>query len=80
MSGAFPEIVRALASMPRECVLDGELAVPDAFGRSDFEEVRRRNLLQRPRMIDDAARRFPGTSSLFDPRGLPWWSTEARTW
>jgi len=66
MSGAFPEIVRALASMPRECVLDGELAVPDAFGRSDFEEVRRRNLLRRPRMIAEAAARRPAVLVEFD--------------
>jgi len=31
----------------------------DQNGRSDFEEVRRRNLLQRPRMIADAASRRP---------------------
>jgi hypothetical protein len=29
-------------------VLDGELVVPDLNGRSDFEEVRRRNLLLGP--------------------------------
>jgi len=38
---------------------DGELVVADSNGRSDFEEVRRRNLLQRPRMIADAATRRP---------------------
>jgi len=47
-------------------VLDGELVVPDACARSDFEEVRRRNLLQRPRMIAEAAARRPAVLIVFD--------------
>jgi bifunctional non-homologous end joining protein LigD len=38
---AFPEIGAALARLP-DAVLDGELVVPAADGRSDFEELRRR--------------------------------------
>ena len=38
----------------------------DQNGRSDFEEVRRRNLLQRPRMIADAASRRPAVLVVFD--------------
>ena len=38
----------------------------DQNGRSDFEEVRRRNLLQRPRMIADAAARRPAVLVVFD--------------
>ena len=47
-------------------MLDGELVVPTTEGRSDFEELRRRNLLQRPRMIDDAAARRPAVFVLFN--------------
>src|SRR5690349_12620747 len=66
MAEAFPEILRALATLPDNLVLDGELVVPDAYGRSDFEEVRRRNLLQRPRMIAEAAARRPAVLVEFD--------------
>src|SRR5690349_1295971 len=66
MAEPFPEILRALAAMPDNLVLDGELVVPDAYGRSDFEEVRRRNLLQPPRMIADAAARRPAVLVVFD--------------
>ncbi len=65
-SRGFPEIVAALRRLHRDVVLDGELVVPDAYGRSDFEEVRRRNLLQRPRMIADAATRRPAVLVVFD--------------
>jgi len=47
MAEPFPEIVSALEQLPDGLVLDGELVVPAADGRSDFEEVRRRNLIQR---------------------------------
>jgi bifunctional non-homologous end joining protein LigD len=66
MADAFPEIPRALAALRDNLVLDGELVVPDAYGRSDFEEVRRRNLLQRPRMIADAAAHRPAVLVVFD--------------
>ena len=44
MTSAFPEVVRALAQLPGDVVLDGELVVPTGEGRSDFEELRRRAL------------------------------------
>jgi ATP-dependent DNA ligase len=47
-------------------MLDGELVVPTVEGRSDFEELRRRNLLQRPRMIAEAAARRPAVYVVFD--------------
>ena len=47
-------------------VLDGELVVPTPEGRSDFEEVRRRNLIQRPRMIHEAATASPAVLIVFD--------------
>ena len=66
MADPFPEVMRALSSLRRNLVLDGELVVPDQNGRSDFGEVRRRNLLQRPRMIADAAARRPAVLLVFD--------------
>jgi bifunctional non-homologous end joining protein LigD len=65
MTAQFPETAAALARLP-DAVLDGELVVPTAEGRSDFEELRRRNLLQRPRMIAEAAARRPAVLVLFD--------------
>ena len=43
------------SNLPDGLVLDSELVVPAADGRSDFEQVRRRNLIQRPRMIQEGA-------------------------
>ena len=40
--------------------------MPDGNGKSDFEELRRRNLLQRPRMIAEAALRRPAVLVVFD--------------
>jgi len=54
-----------LARLP-DAVLDGELVVPTADGRSDFEELRRRNLLQRPRLIAEASVRRPAVLVLLD--------------
>ena len=65
MAAAFPEIVAALHEMP-DATLDGELVVPDAAGRSDFEELRRRNLLQRPQMIHEASILRPAVFVAFD--------------
>jgi ATP-dependent DNA ligase len=41
--------METLARLPRGLVLDGELVVQDAAGRSDFAVLRRRALVQRPR-------------------------------
>jgi bifunctional non-homologous end joining protein LigD len=65
MTEQFPEVAAALARLP-DAVLDGELVVPTADGRSDFEELRRRNLLQRPRMVAEAAARRPAVLVVFD--------------
>jgi len=54
-----------LARLP-DAVLDGELVVPTADGPSDFEELRRRNLLQRPRLIAEASVRRPAVLVLLD--------------
>jgi len=66
MTDPFPEIVAALEQLPDGLVLDGELVVPAPDGRSDFEEVRRRNLIQRPRMVQEAAAKSPAVLIVFD--------------
>ena len=65
MADQFPEVTAALSRLPN-AVLDGELVVPTAEGRSDFEELRRRNLLERPRMIAESAARRPAVLVVFD--------------
>lgn len=66
ISTKFPEIVDALATLPGDVVLDGELVVPDSGGRADFEASHRRALLQRPRAISIAANRAPAVLVVFD--------------
>ena len=66
MAEPFPEIVSALEQLPDGPVLDSELVVPAADGRSDFEQVRRRNLIQRPRMIQEGAAKSPAVLIVFD--------------
>jgi ATP-dependent DNA ligase len=86
MGVAFPEIVPAVAALPGHVTLDAELVVPTAERRSDFEELRRRALLQRPRAIAEAAKRMPALLLVFDIlhaaecdlRALP--LHERRTW
>jgi len=38
----FPELLPALASLPADCILDGEVCVLDGLGRADFERVHAR--------------------------------------
>jgi bifunctional non-homologous end joining protein LigD len=85
LSDQFPEIAAALSRLP-DAVVDGELVVPSGEGRSDFEELRRRNLLQRPRMIVESAARRPTVLVVFhllrigheDLRALPLFARRQR--
>jgi bifunctional non-homologous end joining protein LigD len=65
MAKAFPDIVTVIASLP-DVVLDAELVVPDARGRSDFGELQRRSLMRRLPIIEDAAARRPAALIVFD--------------
>ena len=76
----FPEVARALASLPVDSlVLDGEVVVLDDDGRPSFQGLQRRALLSRSFDIDRAAMRTPATVFVFDLlqlegrdlRGLP---------
>jgi bifunctional non-homologous end joining protein LigD len=66
LSAALPEILDDLACQTCSLVLDGELVVPDAEGRSDFVELRRRSLLQHRRRIEQASWRAPAVFVVFD--------------
>jgi bifunctional non-homologous end joining protein LigD len=66
MASAFPEVIDGIADIAPDVVLDAELVVADEQGRSDFEELRRRALLQRARLIDVAAAQRPATLIVFD--------------
>ena len=86
MTDQFSEIAAALSRLP-DAVLDGELVVPTGEGRSDFEELRRRNLLQRPRVIAESAAHRPAVLVVFDLlqigdedlRALPLFARRQRT-
>lgn len=66
MANAFPEVMNALAKLAGDVVLDAELVVPTAHGRSDFEELRRRAWLQRARLIEQASVQRPAVLVVFD--------------
>ena len=40
-TAAFPEVATALAALPRDVVLDGELVVVDETGRTHFQRMAR---------------------------------------
>src|SRR5688572_13643488 len=61
----YPEIGSCLLELP-EMVMDGELVVLDAHGRSDFETLRRRLALRRPTSVEYAAKRTPAAIFAFD--------------
>ncbi len=62
----FPEIATALAALPFDLILDGEIVLVDANGRPDFQALQRR--AQRTRQIDvaHAAAATPVTYFAFD--------------
>jgi bifunctional non-homologous end joining protein LigD len=66
LGAAFPEIVRALKSIPGNWVLDAELVVPDSKGRPSFDRVRRRAVMKLTKTIVDAVVKAPAALCLFD--------------
>ncbi len=62
----FPEVARAVAALPFDLILDGEIVVLDASGRPSFQDLQRRG--QRTRRIDceHAAAATPATFFVFD--------------
>ena len=62
----FPEVARAVAALPFDLILDGEIVVLDGSGRPSFQDLQRRG--QRTRRIDceHAAVATPATFFVFD--------------
>ncbi len=67
LNAAFPDIVRAVASLPYpQLVLDGELVVNDAGGRPSFGLLQQRAGLSGAHEVARAARHLPATVYAFD--------------
>lgn len=66
MAEAFPEIVRAIADLRTDAVLDAELVVPDEKGMPSFERLRRRALMKLKTSIAAAAAAEPAMLCVFD--------------
>ena len=78
-TAVFPELASALATLPFDLVLDGEVVVLDEEGRSSFQRLQKRVQLRKSSDIERAARELPATVFAFDLlsvqghdlRGLP---------
>lgn len=70
LAGAFPEVARAVAALPYDCVLDGEVVVLDEGGRPSFQSLQGRARLGRPLEIRRAAVQTPATLYVFDVLGF----------
>ncbi|HYU36094.1 MAG TPA: DNA ligase D [Thermoanaerobaculia bacterium] len=66
VTAIFPEIAAAVAALPFDLILDGEIVIVDGNGRPDFNALQRR--AQRTRQIDvaRAAAATPATFFAFD--------------
>jgi bifunctional non-homologous end joining protein LigD len=70
-TAAFPEVAAALAALPRNVVLDGEVVVVDEAGRTHFQRMQQRLMLRRPADVARAAAgRLRATFFAFDLLGL----------
>jgi len=54
-TASFPEVAAALAVLPRNVVLDGEVVVVDEAGRTHFQRMQKRLMLRRPEEVARAA-------------------------
>lgn len=65
-TSAFPDVESAVAGLPLDLVLDGELVVLDAAGRSSFQGLQKRVQLRRTPDVERAARERPAVVFAFD--------------
>src|SRR4029078_11663669 len=66
-TAVFPEIARAVKALPHDaCILDGEVVVMDAQGKTSFARLQRRGRLKRSIEIGQAAVELPATYFAFD--------------
>lgn len=85
-TASFPELARALAGLPYDLVLDGELVILGPDGKPSFERLQQRSQLKRRVEIDHAYGASPATLFAFDLlalcgfdlRGLP--LVERKAW
>jgi bifunctional non-homologous end joining protein LigD len=78
-TSTFPEIARAVAGLPYDVILDGEVVVLDDAGRPSFQRLQKRALLKRDTDVARQAVLLPATLFVFDLlafeghdlRGLP---------
>ena len=62
----YPDLAAALAALPADIVLDGEITVCDEQGRPSFERLQQRALLTRQPDIEHAALSLPASLFIFD--------------
>ncbi len=65
-TATFPEIARAVAALPFDVVLDGEVVVLDEAGRPSFQRLQKRGLLKRGADVARSAALLPATLFVFD--------------
>lgn len=63
----FPEVVAAIAGLaPEHLVLDGELVIPDAQGRPQFQALLKRSTVTGTHAIERLSREYPAAFFAFD--------------
>ncbi len=66
----FPEIARAVAALPVDVVMDGEVVVLDERGRPSFQRLQKRAQMRRAVDSERGAVETPATAFLFDLLGV----------
>jgi ATP-dependent DNA ligase len=66
LNGSFPDVVKAVAAVPGDFVLDAELAVGSGRGPVEFANLQQRARTVSPRSIPAAVRKCPARLYVFD--------------
>lgn len=70
LNASFPDVVEAVAALPRDFVLDSELTVDETTGRSSFERLRKRAVTKILSRVRAAIAEHHARLYLFDARSL----------